>query len=59
LYVNLKQLQEHNQRTQNLSEDQLQARAWAIYRWMNRNKDITWCQQVGHNWLGKLWRLVQ
>lgn len=44
---------------QNLSEEQIQKRAWAIYRWMKRNEDLTWCQQVGNHWLSKLWRFVQ
>lgn len=44
---------------QSLSEEQIQERAWSIYRWMKRNEDITWCQQVGNHWLSKLWRFVQ
>lgn len=39
-----------------MTEEQLQAKAWAIYEWMQRNRDIPWVRHVGEIWLANLWR---
>ena len=37
-----------------MTEEQMQAKAWAIYNWMYRNSDIPWVRRVGEIWLSKL-----
>jgi len=40
----------------NMTEEQLQVKAQAIYEWMQRNQDIPWVRRVGEIWLANLWR---
>jgi len=41
-----------------MTEEQYQEKAFAILQWMNRNKDIEWCQTVGQVWMSSLLRMV-